>query len=225
MLGSAVSCRTPGGLSAWDAWAFWVPKAKVIYFFGELDEQFFRELANPTYPQLVPALEASAFNFMGSVDAVTLHLQFWFLACSFVASVAGLLAARVPGLLLWPFLLLVLVAPRIVGRSLDPQADFLLDYLFALARSPYGALACGAPAVAARLGVTLPRRSDADEAGGSVARRMRHWRGAGRVLAGSPVTRGRASRLQLRVESPSLFRGGSGSRLATSAVSFRRLAF
>jgi hypothetical protein len=121
------------GLSAWDAWAFWVPKAKAIYFFGGLDEQFFRELANPTYPPLVPALEAAAFHFMGSADVVTLHLQFWFFACGFAAAVAGLLAPRVSPILLWPFLLLVLVAPRVAGRNLDPQADFLLDYLFALA--------------------------------------------------------------------------------------------
>jgi len=121
------------GLSAFDAWAFWVPKAKAIYFFGGLDEQFFRELPNPSYPPLVPALEAAAFHFMGSADAVTLHVQFWFLACGFVAAVAGLLAPRVPAVMLWPCLLLVLVAPRVVGRNLDPQADFILDYFFALA--------------------------------------------------------------------------------------------
>ena len=28
-------------LQAFDAWAFWVPKAKAIYFFGGLDEQVF----------------------------------------------------------------------------------------------------------------------------------------------------------------------------------------
>jgi hypothetical protein len=121
------------GLSAWDAWAFWVPKAKALYFFGGLDEQFFRELVNPSYPPLLPALEASAFHFMGSADVVTLHLQFWFLACGFAAAIAGLLAPRVAPIMLWPFLLLVLVAPRVAGRNLDPQADFLLDYLFALA--------------------------------------------------------------------------------------------
>lgn len=120
-------------LSAWDAWAFWVPKAKAIYFYGALDEQLFRELANPTYPPLVPAMEASAFLFMGAADVVTLHVQFWFFTCGFVAAVAGLLAPRIQPLLLWPFLLLVLVAPRVVGRTLDPQADFLLDYFFALA--------------------------------------------------------------------------------------------
>lgn len=120
-------------LSTWDAWNFWVPKAKAIYFFGGLDEQFFRELAAPSYPPLVPALEAAAFHFMGSADVVTLHVQFWFFAFGFVAAIAGLLAERVTPLLLWPFLLLVLAAPRVVGRTLDPQGDFLLDYFFALA--------------------------------------------------------------------------------------------
>jgi hypothetical protein len=70
---------------------------------------------------------------MGSADVVTLHVQFWFFVCGFAAAVAGLLAPRVSPILLWPFLLLVLVAPRVAGRNLDPQADFLLDYLFAVA--------------------------------------------------------------------------------------------
>jgi hypothetical protein len=121
------------GLYAWDAWDFWVPKAKMIYFFGGLDVEFLRQLPGPTYPPVVPALEASAFEFMGSADVVTLHVQFWFLLAGFLAALAGLLAPRVSHLLLLPFLLLVLVAPRVVGRTLDPQADFLLDYQFALA--------------------------------------------------------------------------------------------
>jgi len=121
------------GLYAFDAWSFWVPKAKAIYFFGGLDEQFFSELPNATYPPLVPALEATAFHFMGSPDVVTLHVQFWFLLAGFVAAVVGLLATRVPPVLLWSFALLALVSPRVVGRTLEPQADFTLDYLFGLA--------------------------------------------------------------------------------------------
>jgi hypothetical protein len=70
---------------------------------------------------------------MGSADVVTLHVQFWFFLTGFAAAVVGLLAPRVPHLLLWPFLILVLVAPRVVDRTLEPQADFLLDYFFALA--------------------------------------------------------------------------------------------
>jgi hypothetical protein len=121
------------GLYAFDAWHFWVPKAKAIYFFGDLDERFFSILPHPSYPPLVPTLEAGAFHFMGSADVVTLHVQFWFLLAGFVAAVAGLLSTRVPPLLLWPFVLLVLGAPRIAGDyAVAPQADFVLDYFFAL---------------------------------------------------------------------------------------------
>jgi hypothetical protein len=121
------------GLSAWDAWAFWVPKAKAIYFFGGLDAQFFSELPNSSYPPLLPALEASTFHFMGSPDVVSLHLQFSLFLCGFIAAIVGILSSRVSALVLWPLVLLVLVSPRIVLRPIDPQADFLLDYLFALA--------------------------------------------------------------------------------------------
>lgn len=121
------------GLYSFDAWHFWVPKAKAIYFFGDFDEQLFSSLPHPSYPPLVPTLEAAAFHFLGSADVVTLHVQFWFLLAGFVAAVAGLLSTRVPPLLLWPFLLLVLGAPRIAGDYLvAPQADFVLDYFFAL---------------------------------------------------------------------------------------------
>ena len=55
-------------LQAFDAWAFWVPKAKAIYFFGGLDEQIFTTSAGPTYPPIVPILDAAAFHAMGSVE-------------------------------------------------------------------------------------------------------------------------------------------------------------
>jgi hypothetical protein len=121
------------GLYEWDAWAFWVPKAKAIYYFGGLDEAIFGHLPGPTYPPLVPAIESSAFHFMGSPDVVTLHLQFSIFLLGFVAAIVGLLAPRVSPLFLWPIVLLVLLAPRVYDRALDPQADFLLDYFWALA--------------------------------------------------------------------------------------------
>jgi hypothetical protein len=121
------------GLYEFDGWAFWVPKAKAIYFFGGLDHQFFAELPGPSYPPLVPALEAAGFHFMGSPDVVTLHLQFWFLLMGFVAAVAGLLSTRVPALLLWPPLLLLLDAPHVLRYGLQAEGDFLLDELLALA--------------------------------------------------------------------------------------------
>ena len=121
------------GLYEFDAWAFWVPKAKAIYYFGGLDEQFFRELINQPYPPLVPALEAAAFHFMGAPDVVTVHLQFWFLFVGFIAAVVGLLSGRVPPLFLWPSLLLMLVTPHVGGHFYHPTADFLIDEFFAIA--------------------------------------------------------------------------------------------
>jgi hypothetical protein len=121
------------GLFAWDAWSFWVPKAKAIYFYGGLDHQFFTSLPGAPYPPVIPLVDAGAFHFMGGPDTVTFHLQYWFLAVGFVAAVAGILWQRVPPWILWPFLVLGLVAPRISTRLLTPQADFLLDFFFVVA--------------------------------------------------------------------------------------------
>jgi hypothetical protein len=117
-------------LQAYDAWAFWVPKAKAIFFFGGLDEQVFTTLPGPTYPPLVPILDAAAFHAMGGVDTVTLHLQYWFLVVGAVAAIAGLLHRRAHPLLLWPTLLLFLVVPRFGAGLLTPQADVLVDVFF-----------------------------------------------------------------------------------------------
>ena len=118
------------GPESFDAWAFWTAKAKAIYFFGGLDEQLFRTLPGATYPILLPTLHAIAFHFMGAADTVTLHLQYWLLMVGFVGAVAGLLRPRVPLVLLWPFLLVMLVMPEFGARALQPQADVLLDYFF-----------------------------------------------------------------------------------------------
>ena len=120
-------------LQAFDAWAFWTPKAEAIYHFGGLDEQVFTTAAGPSYPPLLPAIDAASFHAIGRADVVTLHLQFWVIAIALVAALAGLLAVRVPAWLLWPLLLLVVVVPRISGRLLIPQADVLVDAFFAVA--------------------------------------------------------------------------------------------
>ena len=111
------------GLQSYDGWAFWIPKAKAIFLFHGLDEQFFALLPGHSYPPLVPAVDAAAFHAMGGIDVVTLHLQFWFLALALGWAVAGLLTELVPGWLAWPFVVLALVAPRVGDRLLIPQAD------------------------------------------------------------------------------------------------------
>ena len=119
------------GPESFDGWAFWTAKAKAIYFFGGLDEHLFRTLPGATYPILLPTLHAIAFHFMGSADTVTLHLQYWLLMAGFVGAVAGLLRPRIPLVVIWPFLLVMLVMPEFGARALQPQADILLDYFFA----------------------------------------------------------------------------------------------
>ena len=121
------------GLQSWDGWSFWVPKGKVVYLLGELDEGFFTAFPGPSYPPLVPVLDAAAFSAMGGVDVSTLHLQFWFVGVGFAWAVAGLLSERVPGWILWPFVLLMLVTPRLGPRFTTPEADLLLDALFVVA--------------------------------------------------------------------------------------------
>jgi hypothetical protein len=118
------------GPESFDGWAFWTTKAKAIYFFGGLDEHLFRTLPGATYPIFLPTLQAIDFHFMGSADTVTVHLQNWLLLVGFVGAVAGLLRPRIPLVLVWPFLLVMLVMPEFGARALQLQADIVLDYFF-----------------------------------------------------------------------------------------------
>lgn len=184
-------------LQAFDAWAFWVPKAKAIYYFGGLDAQVFTTSAGPTYPPVVPILDAAAFHAMGGVDVVTFHLQFWFLVAGGVAAIAGCLHRHVPAWTLWPSLLLVLTVPRFGERLLTPQADVLVDLLFVVGalllalwlRDARGwRLACVAVLFA---GATLTKREGLLYAGLALvvafgatwSRRRRAWPGLGAVTA------------------------------------------
>ena len=70
---------------------------------------------------------------MGSANVVTLHVQYWLFAVGLVWALARLLAERVPPWMLWPFVLLLLLAPRIGRRFEVTEADIFLDFLFVLA--------------------------------------------------------------------------------------------
>lgn len=120
-------------LQAYDAWAFWVPKGKAIFFFDGLDEHLFTTAPNASYPPLQPIFDAAAFHAMGGPDQVTLHVQFWFFVVGAVTALAGVLHRHAPEWLIWPSLLLVLVAPRFAERLLMPLADVLLDILVVVA--------------------------------------------------------------------------------------------
>ena len=66
-------------LQSFDAWAFWVPKAKAIYFFDGLDEQFFTTLAGRRIRRSSPtSMRPRSMRWEASTRSPS-HLQFWFL--------------------------------------------------------------------------------------------------------------------------------------------------
>jgi hypothetical protein len=120
-----------GGPLQWDAWAFWLPKARSIVDFGGLDTGLggFTSFAHATYPPFLPALEASAFAIMGNTNASPLALQHWVIAVAFVGALASLLAVRVRPAILWPCLALLALLPTftsLLGSSLGDEPLMLL---------------------------------------------------------------------------------------------------
>jgi hypothetical protein len=125
--------RLSGIVGEWDSWAFWMPKAKSVYFFGRLQPDFLVDLPQlPSYPPGMALIQAGAFHGMGSADTASLHVQYWFFALGFVAAIVGLLAGRVHQAILLPVLLLLLVSQSLVERITTVYADVPLGYLTAV---------------------------------------------------------------------------------------------
>lgn len=129
----AALARVAPHLGVWepDAWTFWTPKAEAIFYFGHLDHRIFTTLPGPTYPLVLPVLEAMDFAFMGRVDTLALHMQPYLLFCGFLWTAAGLLRPRIPLSAIWPFLALLCMTPNVHYTVLSPLADFPLGYFFA----------------------------------------------------------------------------------------------
>jgi hypothetical protein len=124
--------RLSGLTREWDSWAFWMPKAESLYFFDRLDASFLQALPQlASYPPGLAFIQAGAFHAMGSADTTSLHVQYWFFAVGFVGAVVGLLAGKVHEAILFPILLLFLVAPSLVERTTTLYADVPLGYLIA----------------------------------------------------------------------------------------------
>ncbi|MDX6478049.1 MAG: hypothetical protein QOG29_636 [Gaiellaceae bacterium] len=122
---------TQGAPLQWDAWAFWLPKARSIVEFGGLDTGVggFTSFASPGYPPLVPALQASAFAFTGNTQASPLAVQEWLIAAAFFGAIWSLLAVRVRPAILWPCLALLASLPNftaLIGSSLGDEPLMLL---------------------------------------------------------------------------------------------------
>ena len=120
------------GLLGWDAGSFWVPKAEAIFFTGGLDESHFTTLPGPSYPPLVPVLQAVFFHLGGGVDVVGLHLVYWSILAGFVAAAVRLLSPLARPALAWGGVLLVIVADQLATEADNPQGDVLMDLLLGL---------------------------------------------------------------------------------------------
>jgi hypothetical protein len=117
--------------TAWDAQAFWVPKAAVIVYQNGVHATptGFTSFTNQDYPLFAPVQDAITFRFLGSVDPAGLPTQHLIVAAAFVAAIAGLLADRVRPVVLWPALAVLVLMPSfgdLVGSSLGDEPLALL---------------------------------------------------------------------------------------------------
>jgi hypothetical protein len=124
-------------LNSWDAWAKWTMKARAIVLLGGLDTSVFANHAYQPlvldYPMLIPGLEAMDFRFMGRLDSMVIHVQFWLLLVGFLVAAYELLRDRVPQSLLWPSLLVVGTAPALADNLTSAYGDAPVAFFFALA--------------------------------------------------------------------------------------------
>ncbi len=154
------------GLFGWDAGSFWVPKAIAIFSTGGLEPEHFSTLPGPSYPPLVPVLQATSFHFMGGVDVVALHLLYWSLLAGFVAAAVRLLAPLARPALAWGGVLAVIVADQIGRDALTPQADVVMDLFLGLGVLFLVCWLLRQRSRAIRRSAAVPQRCRADEARG-----------------------------------------------------------
>ena len=135
-LGSALAIAVRSDADAnWDVWAFWLAKAKAIYYFGGLDTGVggFTAFANPDYPPLAPTVAATTFHFMGGAHPALLPLQQCVLGIAFVAGMLALLVAYVPRWLLFPSFAMLVLSPLFRGRLGSVLPDQTVGYFIAAA--------------------------------------------------------------------------------------------
>jgi hypothetical protein len=124
-------------LNRYDAWAIWALKGHALYAFGWADPAVFAghayRFANLDYPLLLPSLEAIDYRAMGAFDTRVMLLQFLLLLVAGLAALATVLRERVPGLVLWPALVALTLAPAVFDQLLTAYADVPLALTFAVA--------------------------------------------------------------------------------------------
>jgi hypothetical protein len=136
LLGVAGTAFAVRPLWDWDGWAIWGFKARALYAFGGVSNPAFESHVYAhhmqDYPLFLPALEATAFRAMGSVDDRLVHLQLLGLAAGFVGALWALLRPRVPAELLGLSLLAIVAAPGILDGLAANYADVPLAIFVSL---------------------------------------------------------------------------------------------
>jgi hypothetical protein len=124
-------------LSGWDSWAFWIPKARLLAASSHVSASALTQFSGTTYPPLVPLVHAGAFGFMGSANEVMLDLQAAVFLGTFVQAVVAVTRRLASDVYVVPFALVLATIPEVLTRSLQLDADYPTEFLFAL-----GALLC-----------------------------------------------------------------------------------
>jgi hypothetical protein len=130
----AETARSRADMS-WDAWIFWLPKAKALYYFHGLDTGLsgYTTYWHVDYPPLVPVMDAASFHFMDGVYPMLVPLQRGLLAAGFVGAAAVILLRRVPAWIALPSLAMLMLAPHVWTGMFTVLPDQPLSYLLALA--------------------------------------------------------------------------------------------
>lgn len=121
--------------ASYDLYAFWLLKAKAIYFFHGVSTapSGTGTYVHPNYPLLMPTLTATSFQFMGGARTLLLPLQQSILPMAFFGSIATLLSSHVPRWITYPSLAMLVVAPGFSYRIIFVLPDLNLAFLFVLA--------------------------------------------------------------------------------------------
>lgn len=121
--------------ASYDIWAYWLPKAKSIYYFHHFSTGLSgtATYGHINYPLLMPTLSATVFHFTGAAHTELLPLEQSIIVIAFFGSVVTLLSAHVPRFVTYPSLAMLAVAPAYWQRVIYVLPDLLLAYFVALA--------------------------------------------------------------------------------------------
>ena len=134
LVSGLVVAVTTSADTEWDVWAFWLAKAKSIYYYDGLQDgpDGITTFANAEYPPLSAVVDAVTFRFAG-VHPADLLVQRWLLLTAFFLGLAGLLLRRASPALVWPPLAMLAAAPATVHYGDSLLADPLVAMTIALA--------------------------------------------------------------------------------------------